>query len=634
VYPWSVPNDPSTNAYVKVVAHDAAANSGEDVSDGAFTITGGEPPVELVINEIMQNPAATSDNKGEWFELYNPGDSGVDIDGWTIRDNGVDLHVIDNEGPLVVPAGGFAVLGCNGKTVQNGGYTPDYVYDGFLLANGDDEVILEDELGALVDQVFYTGVSPWPNPDGASMELIDAATDNNVGSNWAEAIARGGTFDGSRTDLGTPGAVNSVSGPQDTEPPTVAVVTPDGGESWEAGANHDITWTATDNVGVTSVDLYYSTTGAGGPFTEIATGEDNDGTYPWTVPADPSSDAYVKVVAFDAASNSAEDVSNGAFSITSTPDTEPPTVVVTAPDGGESWQAGTTQDITWTATDNVGVTSVDLYYSTTGAGGPFTEIATGEANDGVFPWSIPNDPSTNAYVRVVAFDAATNSGEDVSNGAFTITEQPTAELHVHGLMVENIDLGKGFWMGRASVTVHDQNHDPVSGVVVTGDWSGAIGQVGDTGTTDGSGVALVETRKIKNPTGSFCFDVTDLTLGGYTYDSAADVPQTPPAVCGQSFKGQVEVMAYQVQSVSPNPFNSGTTIEFSAPEWGLVSVRIFDVRGRLVVSLMDGAAVGPGIHAVAWDGRDSRGRSASSGIYFVLFESAVVSDVRRITLLR
>ena len=40
---------------------------------------------ELVINEIIQNPAAVFDSAGEWFELFNPNASVVDIDGWTLR---------------------------------------------------------------------------------------------------------------------------------------------------------------------------------------------------------------------------------------------------------------------------------------------------------------------------------------------------------------------------------------------------------------------------------------------------------------------------------------------------------------------------------------------------------------------
>jgi hypothetical protein len=68
---------------------------------------------EIVINEIIQNPSAVYDSAGEWFELYNPTTSDIDIDGWTIKDNDSDSHVIDNGGPLLIPAGGYLVLGNN-----------------------------------------------------------------------------------------------------------------------------------------------------------------------------------------------------------------------------------------------------------------------------------------------------------------------------------------------------------------------------------------------------------------------------------------------------------------------------------------------------------------------------------------
>ncbi len=47
-----------------------------------------EPAPEIVINEIMQNPTAVADGAGEWFEIHNPTGAAVDIDGWTIRDDG------------------------------------------------------------------------------------------------------------------------------------------------------------------------------------------------------------------------------------------------------------------------------------------------------------------------------------------------------------------------------------------------------------------------------------------------------------------------------------------------------------------------------------------------------------------
>ncbi len=170
---------------------------------GAANDCGGDPVEEIVINEIVQNPDAVGDADGEWFEVHNPGATDVDIDGWTIEDNGSDSHVITNGGPLLVAAGGFLVLADNGDAGLNGGVTVDYVYSGITLANGDDELVLLDGDLNEIDRVEYDGGPNFPDPTGASMSLIDPSLDNNVGTNWCEASTPFG--DG---DLGTPGAAN------------------------------------------------------------------------------------------------------------------------------------------------------------------------------------------------------------------------------------------------------------------------------------------------------------------------------------------------------------------------------------------------------------------------------------------
>ncbi|NIP52260.1 MAG: lamin tail domain-containing protein, partial [Phycisphaerae bacterium] len=68
-------------------------------------------PGDVVINEIMQNPNAVFDSAGEWFELYNATGADIDIEGWTISDNDIDSHTINNGAPLIIPAGGYLVLG-------------------------------------------------------------------------------------------------------------------------------------------------------------------------------------------------------------------------------------------------------------------------------------------------------------------------------------------------------------------------------------------------------------------------------------------------------------------------------------------------------------------------------------------
>jgi len=164
-------------------------------------------PGDVVITEIMQNPDAVSDTYGEWTELYNRTGSSIDIDGWTIGDGESEEHTIDAGGSLLLPAGGFLVLGRNEDPLVNGGVTIDYRYAGVTLANGSDRVVIR-EGATTIDSVAYDDGATFPDPAGASMECIDPASDNNSGLNWEECVVS--TYgDG---DYGTPGATNDAWG--------------------------------------------------------------------------------------------------------------------------------------------------------------------------------------------------------------------------------------------------------------------------------------------------------------------------------------------------------------------------------------------------------------------------------------
>ncbi|HET9250560.1 MAG TPA: Ig-like domain-containing protein, partial [Candidatus Eisenbacteria bacterium] len=84
-------------------------------------------------------------------------------------------------------------------------------------------------------------------------------------------------------------------------------------------------------------------------------------------------------------------------------DLTPPTVTVSAPNGGESWSGGQQRSITWSATDNVAVSSVDIFYRDAESL-PWTPLAMGVANTGTFTWFVHNTPSAAARVRVLARD--------------------------------------------------------------------------------------------------------------------------------------------------------------------------------------------------------------------------------------
>jgi len=158
----------------------------------------------LIINEIMQNPSTVSDANGEYFEIYNNGTTTIDINGWTIKDDGTDSHVINNGGALTISPNGFLVLCRNNDLFENGNFSCDYEYGTSMWLANTDEIILMNGL-VEVDRVEYN--SSFPIAEGASMELIHFSLDNNVGSNWIEASVSFG--DG---DNGTPGTINTEAG--------------------------------------------------------------------------------------------------------------------------------------------------------------------------------------------------------------------------------------------------------------------------------------------------------------------------------------------------------------------------------------------------------------------------------------
>jgi hypothetical protein len=75
----------------------------------------------------------------------------------------------------------------------------------------------------------------------------------------------------------------------------------------------------------------------------------------------------------------------------------------------------------------------------------------------------------------------------------------------------------------------------------------------------------------------------------------------------------------------PNPFNPSTTIELNLPRAGEVSLKVFNVRGELVRTLVDGQ-MAAGEHSIVWDGRTDSGNETASGVYF--YETRANNEVK------
>ena len=138
----------------------------------AATIQAGD----LLISEVMANPSAVSDANGEWFELFNASANSIDINGFTISDDGSNSHQINNGSSLFIAPGAYFVLGRNGDITENGGYTADYVYNNFTLGNSLDQIILSNNTNEII-RLNYTG-APF-GTTGVSAELINQLINPN-----------------------------------------------------------------------------------------------------------------------------------------------------------------------------------------------------------------------------------------------------------------------------------------------------------------------------------------------------------------------------------------------------------------------------------------------------------------------
>ena len=240
----------------------------------AFTVmsvgnAAGASSANVAINEIMYNPASGN----EWVELFNSGDSTVNLTGWVIKD--AANNTFGDLTNVEIPPGEYVVVEETGA----------------VLNNDNDEVHLFDDSMTEVDNATYDD-SMGADGNGKTLEY------NPVTDTWEESLVDGGTS----------GHRNSVLWP------AVTVDYPAGGEV--IGGIIPVQWTATSPEGLDlTIKIEYKNE-TGTDWTLVADNEENDGTYNWDVTALSANERYmVKVTATDTMGDSGSDVS-ALFNIT------------------------------------------------------------------------------------------------------------------------------------------------------------------------------------------------------------------------------------------------------------------------------------------------------------------------------
>ncbi|MCK9593954.1 MAG: PKD domain-containing protein, partial [Methanoregula sp.] len=195
---------------------------------------------------------------------------------------------------------------------------------------------------------------------------------------------------------------------------SIAVTSPDGGESWAGGSSYAITWTSSGDAGsFVNIELLNGETAV----QSISSTTENDGSYSsWTIPPELGPGSGYRIRITSATNPVITDTSNNNFSITS--GTPASSITVTAPDGGESLVADSTSRITWSSSGEVGSVNIGLLKGNT----VVQTIVSDTENDGSYSsWTISPLLTPGSDYRIRIASTTDPMIADTSNNYFTIT---------------------------------------------------------------------------------------------------------------------------------------------------------------------------------------------------------------------
>ena len=411
-YDWTIPNTYTQNALVRIIDADNPSSFVGDTSDANFEINilyittpdGGEAyevndntNITWVSNNNTEsvNIQYSTNNGSTWSDVA----TGVAVSdlqyAWTVPNtptNEALVRILDNTGSDVYDISNSTFsIGTISVTSPNGGEKWQ------------------------VDSVKYIR---WNNISSVSNVNIDYSTDG--GANWT-SIATNVTASTGQYAWTVPNTVTgnalvkitdaSNSSVYDVSNSTftiadIEITYPNGGEILQAGANLSIQWTAY-NLG--TITIQYSTDNGTSWNTISSSVSAGTGSYNYTIPDDQNiatTGFLIKI--FDNDFPTLHDISDAAATVEY--------LNLTSPDGGESWLAGSSKNITWNSSL---VSNVDLYYSLDG-GSTWNSIATGvTASAQSQNWDIDATISSDdALVKIV--DNANTNIYDISSNVFRI----------------------------------------------------------------------------------------------------------------------------------------------------------------------------------------------------------------------
>jgi hypothetical protein len=403
----------------------------------------------------------------------------------------------------------------------------------------------------------------------------------------------------------------------------IRVISPNGGENWETGSTNMINWVSAGLEGEVRITLVQAN---GIQDIEIATNVPiQSGSLSWTIPATiPLGSGYkVHIMWLSILTVYFGDLSDGTFSITDSSPPPPAGLTIVTPNGGETWETGTTQAITWSAANIYGNVALHLFNGLNIA--PVLQISSHTpAVAGVFNWLIPRNlvTSDQYYIRISTVASNGMMFSDYSDAPFSIVaDNPPPPLEITVLSPNG---GETFVKGTTHTitwTDNSPNASPMPPRVNI--WLIRV--------HNGNRTRIPIARNIFS-TGSYDWLVPRRILPGTRYfilihrtgvPAIRDISDAPFSIVGQTI----------TLSASPNPTKGSTSITVEASTGSTVEIDIYNIKGQKVRNLKHDMPL-DGKMSLIWDGRDAKGQRVHSGIYFIRLNAGGEISTHKLIMLK
>jgi PKD repeat protein len=240
----------------------------------------------------------------------------------------------------------------------------------------------------------------------------------------------------------------------------------------------------------------------------------------------------------------------------------------------------------------------------------------------------PYHTYANVGQYTVSLTATNAYGSDVETKVnyITASQAPITNIHVASLVVTRSSQPGRSWRGTATVTIVDELGVAVSGATVTGFFN-APNTKSKTATTGADGRGIINSDKTKTAPSDWCFEVTNVSKAGETYDRTKNVV-TKACESGPVFRVITSVVPDEFSVTSyPNPFNPSTTIEMNLPVGGEWNISIYNITGQKVEEFTGDTPAGR--VSVVWDAS-----GYASGIYFYRVTAGQFSVSKKMVLMK